>query len=99
MSELTDEESVATEKEKDAGEEGATDETEKLTLEGLAEILHALKQVAERIFETDLDIVQRNLEIATEPYQRILDKMNQRKKQLSITIPSTSGEFACKNTP
>ncbi|KRZ34401.1 hypothetical protein T4B_3615 [Trichinella pseudospiralis] len=58
MSELTDEESVATEKEKDAGEEGATDETEKLTLEGLAEILHALKQVAERIFETDLDMVQ-----------------------------------------
>ncbi|KRZ80837.1 Tigger transposable element-derived protein 1 [Trichinella papuae] len=117
ISELTDEEPVemiaSIDEEKDADEEGATDETEKLTLEGLAEILHALKQVAERIFETDSDMVQvikfkRDLEIAAKPYQRILDKMNKRKKQLSITMffknnapdsPSISGDFACKNTP
>ncbi|KRZ11982.1 Tigger transposable element-derived protein 1 [Trichinella zimbabwensis] len=105
ISELTNEEPVemiaSIDEEKDADEKGATDETEKLTLEGLAEILI-------RNFGRQVIKFKRDLEIAAKPYQRILDKMNKRKKQLSITMffknnapdsPSTYGEFACKNTP
>ncbi|KRZ10709.1 Tigger transposable element-derived protein 1 [Trichinella zimbabwensis] len=77
-SKLTDELLVeitgSTDEESDADEDSATDETEELTLEGVAEIPHTLKQ--------------RDVEIAADPYQRIVDEIKKRKKQLSIAIDS-----------
>ncbi|KRZ79042.1 Tigger transposable element-derived protein 1, partial [Trichinella papuae] len=85
--EVTDEElvgmTVSIDEEKDADEDSDTYEIEKLTLEGLWEILHTLKQVAEEIFKIDSDMVcaiefKRDLEIVAEPYQQILDKMKKK---------------------
>ncbi|KRZ74564.1 Tigger transposable element-derived protein 1 [Trichinella papuae] len=88
-SELTDEELVemiaSTDEEEDADEKGATDETAKLNLEGIAKILHTIKQAGEKLFETDSDMVRaikfkRDLETAVEPYQRLLEEMKKKKK-------------------
>ncbi|KRZ10024.1 hypothetical protein T11_2898 [Trichinella zimbabwensis] len=85
--EVTDKElvgmTVSIDEEKHANEDSDTYEIEKLTLEGLGEILHTLKQVAEEIFETDSDMVcaiefKRDLEIVAEPYQQILDEMKKK---------------------
>ncbi|KAL1283705.1 Tigger transposable element-derived protein 1 [Trichinella pseudospiralis] len=83
-SELKDEELLemiaSADEEEDAGEEGTPDETQKLNLERLAEILQILKRAAEKAFETDSHMVRainfkRDLEIAAEPYQRLLEEM------------------------
>ncbi|KRY51622.1 Tigger transposable element-derived protein 1, partial [Trichinella britovi] len=113
-SELTDEqimEMIATDEDIDADDDSATDETEKLTLEGLAEILHTLKQVEEKLFEMDSDIVRaikfkRDLKTAAEPYHRLLEEM---KKKEEMTINNSflkktrravqSAKIARRNTP
>ncbi|KAL1241264.1 Tigger transposable element-derived protein [Trichinella spiralis] len=93
-SELTDEqlmEMIATDEDKDADDDSATDETEKLTLEGLAEILHTLKQVEEKLFEMDSDMVRaikfkRDLKTAAEPYHQLLEEMKKKEEMAIISF-------------